>query len=61
MLAQQLPSVAPIMAEFVTKLRMAIPSAVGGSAAGQGQPGVPGAPAIQGSQTLPSPPPMQGQ
>ena len=68
MLASQLPSLTPIIAEFVSKLRMAIPSALGANA-GQGQPpmgqqqpmgggmpGVPGPPAITGGQSLPLPP-----
>lgn len=58
MLVQTLPSVAPVMAEFISKLRMVIPSALGADAGGQGIPGVPGAPAITGGQSLPTPPPM---
>ena len=47
MLARSLPSLAPMLSEFVTKLRMAIPNAVGAGAGTSGagsQPASPGVP-----------------
>lgn len=58
MLAQQLPSLAPLVADAITKLRMAIPNAVGAGAGQQAGKG-PQAP-NPGMQTSPSPP-SQGQ
>lgn len=55
MLAQMLPSMAPIAAEAISKLRMAIPNAIG---AGAGQAGA--APQGAPGQQLPPPPPQQG-
>ncbi len=54
-LTQQLPSLAPLIAEFISKLRMAVPNAIG-AGAGQQQPM--GAPTSQlpTPAGLPSPP-----
>jgi len=54
-LALALPSLAPIAAEGISKLRMAVPSAMDAGAGAQ----APTSPAITGSGYLPSPP--QGQ
>lgn len=61
MLASQLPSLAPIAADAISKLRIAIPNAIG-AGAGQGQPqGQPqGGPSGDSGQ-LPPPPPQGAQ
>lgn len=56
-LAIQLPSLAPMIADFISKLRTAVPTA-----AGSGADSVPpGSPAITGGQSLPSPPQQGAQ
>lgn len=65
-LAQALPSLAPMLAEFVGKLRVAIPTAVSatanpGGAQGPG-PSNPASPDTSAQNGLPAPPqPPQGQ
>lgn len=56
MLVSALPSLAPIAAEGISKLRMAIPNAVGAVAQGPGAPGGGVAPPAGSAQTLPAPP-----
>ena len=55
-LAQQLPPLAPLIAEFISKLRMAVPNAIGAGAGMQGPPGAQMGQIPGGQSGLPSPP-----